>query len=87
MLEDLKITLSMLRNQKNNIRNLDKAENINEKNEILKNIFNIDSKINKYIKKINNNDLLDKPIINDDNNKTNEKGVNNKIQSDNHIIN
>ena len=87
MLEDLKITLSMLRNQKNNIRNLDKAENINEKNEILKNIFNIDSKINKYIKKINNNDLLDKPKINDDNNKTNEKGVNNKIQSDNHIIN
>ena len=87
MLEDLKIILSMLRNQKIIlIKNLDKTENINEKNDILNIIFNIDIKLNEYIKKINNKDVLDNPKNNDNNNITNEKGINN-IKFDNQINN
>ena len=67
MLEDLNITISILRKEKNLlISNLDKTDNIKEIDEILNNIFKIDIKINEYIKKIKEKDSLESCIIKED---------------------
>ena len=90
------ITISILRSQKDIlIGNLDNTENLKEKNEILNNIFMIDTKLNEYIKKINNNELIEKRKINDDNDISKEKEekkitinnqINNKDKNNNKII-
>ena len=78
MLEELKITISILRNQKNNlIKDLDKKDNIKEKDEILNNIFKIDTKLNEYIQKINEKNPLENNKINDENNNKQSKEINN----------
>ena len=74
MLEDLNITISILRKEKNLlISNLDKTDNIKEIDEILNNIFKIDIKINEYIKKIKEKDSLESCIIKEDSNISKEK--------------
>ena len=78
MLEELKITISILRNQKNNlIKDLDKKDNIKEKDEILNNIFKIDTKLNEYIQKINEKNPLENNKINDENNNKQSNEINN----------
>ena len=78
MLEELKITISILRNQKNNlIKDLDKKDNIKEKDEILNNIFKIDTKLNEYIQKINEKNPLENIKINDENNNKQSNEINN----------
>ena len=82
MIEDLNITLKLLRDRKSQlIEKIKNSENDTESNTLLNNIFEIDIKIKEYNEKIKNqsideieykiNENNDNKIINDDENQLN----------------